>query len=104
MVDEVLCLGQPLGVGESSRGVIPLVHVISINASNFDKENPRVRPTGWAEARAKRVMVKEQVERGKGVSEEEIRKHHETRLNQVRGSGVLVFLCIPPTFASVLFV
>ena len=70
MVDEVLCLGRVLGVGESSSALIPKVGVVVISSATFDPSIPTKRPTGWVEARAKRVMMKEQMDRNKGVSEE----------------------------------
>lgn len=70
MVDEVLCLGRVLGVGESSGTLIPKVSVVVISSATFDPSIPSKRPTGWVEARTKRVMMKEQIDRTKGVSEE----------------------------------
>jgi hypothetical protein len=84
MIDEAVCLGRVLGVGESSRALIPHVTTLVFGPDNFDAKNPNMRPVGWTEARAKRVMIKEQIDRSMGVSEEVIALNHESRLDEVR--------------------
>ena len=44
-----------------------------------DPKDPAKRPQGWFEIRRKRVMVKEQIDRMSGVSEEAIAEFRPSR-------------------------
>ncbi len=84
MVDEVLCLGRVLDVGESSRGLIPQVPVVVVSPETFDPLDTSKRPLGWVEARAKRVLIKDQADRFRGVPEEYILHNRPKREQEVR--------------------
>ena len=46
--------------------------VVVITKDNYSAKDSSIRPTGWAELRLKRVMLKEHIDRIAGVDEEMI--------------------------------
>ena len=56
---------------------------IFINETNFDKNDEKVRPSGWSDLRSRRVLARERVDRLVGVSNDKIMGLHDERIRKV---------------------